>query len=116
MKVSLPPDQEPSTEEIPDRDPLTRFRSWRGFLVAAIAVNVLFVYGMFAAVSDPGTKTWFKTLSWLPFNVIATVLYYVFLVKLSKADADGAKPTFSVFYAFLCIAMTIANWLAMFTA
>lgn len=110
MKVSYPPGQEPGGE--PEADPLTRFRNWRGFLIAAIAVNALFVYGMWGSTSEPGLSAWIKALSWFPFNVIATVLYYVFMVKLGKAE--GA--TGGGLYIVLCLALIAANWIAMFAA
>lgn len=96
-----------SSDQKPDEpDPLARFRSWRGFLAAAIVLNALFVYGMFAGASDPSVRGWFKALSWLPFNVIASTLYFVFMVKLSKAAP----------YVVICLAMIAANWIAMFVA
>ncbi len=96
-----------SSDQKPDEpDPLARFRSWRGFLAAAIVLNALFVYGMFAGASDPSVRGWFKALSWLPFNVIASALYFVFMVKLSKAAP----------YVVICLAMIAANWIAMFVA
>jgi hypothetical protein len=70
---------------------------------------------MFAGASDPGVRGWFKALSWLPFNVIASVLYFVFMVKLSKADGDKAA-THGAFYVVICLAMIAANWIAMFVA
>jgi hypothetical protein len=100
------PEQGSSDQDPGERDPLARFRSWRGFLAAAIALNVLFVYGMFAGASDPSVRGWFKALSWLPFNVIASALYFVFMVKLSKAAP----------YVVICLAMIAANWIAMFVA
>lgn len=90
-------------------DPLRRFRNWPGFLAATIAVNLLFLWGMWGAVADPAHALLTKTLSWLPFNVITTVLYYVFKVKL--ADRRG-----SVLYGALCLVMVLANWAALFIA
>lgn len=100
----------PGTEPGTEPDPLARFRSWRGFLFAAIALNVLFVYGMFAAVADPDVALWFKAISWLPFNAIASVLYGVFMLKLVRIDAFGP------WYVALCVLMIAANWTAMFIA
>lgn len=88
---------------------MARFRSWRGFLLAAILLNALFVWGMWSSVADRGVAAWTKALSWFPFNVIATVLYLVFMAKL-------ARPGGGALYAWLCVAMIAANWLAMFIA
>lgn len=97
---------EPDTEE---QDPLVRFRNWRGFLAAAIVVNVLFVYGMLGNTADASLAVWYKSLIWLPFNVIATVLYYVFKVKLR--DTAGGT-----WYGILCLAIVVANWIVMIRA
>ncbi|NTV93995.1 MAG: hypothetical protein HGA75_01075 [Thiobacillus sp.] len=93
-------------------DPPARFSSWRSFLFVAIAVNALFVWGMWGSVSDPSVAVWTKALSWLPFNVITTVLYYVFMKKLA-ADSAGSVGSF---YVILCLAMIAANWIALFLA
>ena len=85
-------------------DPLARFRNWRGFLFLTIALNALFVWGMAAVASNPEGGIWIKVLSWLPFNVIATVLYLVFLLKLYRGPGR-------IFYAVLCVAMIALNWL-----
>ena len=90
-----------------DADPLARFRSWRGFLLAAIAVNALFIYGMLANVSDPAVRTWFKALVWLPFNAIATALYWVFMQRLR---------TVGIFYGLLCAVLIVVNWVIFFRA
>jgi hypothetical protein len=103
------PEQEPAGQESEDQDPLARFRDWRGFLLAAIGVNVLFVYGMLGNVADPSVRTWFKALVWLPFNAIATAVYLILAVKLSKHFGR-------VFYLTLCSAMVIANWAVMLGA
>ena len=101
----------------------SRLRFW---IVSGVgfALNTLFVYGMFAGASDPSVKAWYKALTWLPFNLIASVLYFVFLVKLSKADEDCSKAaggadkagTNGALYVVLCVAMIAANWIAMFAA
>jgi len=96
---------EPVLEQA-DPDPLARFRNWRGFLFAAIAVNLLFVYGMLGNTGDASLGIWYKTLIWLPFNVIASVLYYVFKVKLADAAAGRV-------YGLLCLVMIAANWIVM---
>jgi hypothetical protein len=110
--VSPTGNSEQPTESAPDlgQDPLRRFRNWRGFLVASLAVNALFVYGLLAGAPDPATKSVFKVLSWLPFNLIATALYYVFIVKLSRAE------TGTWLYAVVCSVMIVANWLIMIAA
>ncbi|MBP9916507.1 MAG: hypothetical protein KBF24_09895 [Thiobacillaceae bacterium] len=110
MKNLDTPEQGASDQEPGEPDPLARFRNWPGFLAAAIALNALFVYGMFAGASDPEVRGWFKALSWLPFNVIASALYFVLMVKLSKTGGHGAL------YAVICLAMIAANWIAFFAA
>jgi hypothetical protein len=95
--------------EAAEADPLVRFRNWPGFLAAAVAVNLLFLWGMWGAVSDPVQALLVKSFSWLPFNVITTILYYVFKVKL--ADRPGGA-----IYGALCLVMVVVNWAAMFIA
>jgi hypothetical protein len=92
-----------------EADPLARFRHWGGFLLAALAVNVLFVYGMLANVADAGVRTWFKALVWLPFNAIATAVYLMLAVKLAQRSGG-------VFYRTFCLAMIVANWAVMLVA
>ena len=122
MQIFNSPEQEPNDGGPSEPDPLSRFRTWRGFLFATIVLNVLFVYGMIGSVQDPGTAAWTKALSWFPFAVIASVLYLVLLRKLSSADADCAKAgagragTHGVLYVALCIIMIAANWIALFVA
>lgn len=94
----------PRQDAPPETDPLASFRTWRGFFFVAVAVNLLFIYGMAALTSDAGAA-WIKALSWLPFNAITTVLYYVFMKKLG----GGIFPA-------LCIAMIVLNWAAYFAA
>lgn len=101
------PEQEPLAGE--DRDTLDHFRNWHGFLLAALAVNVLFVYGMLGNVADPSVRTWFKALVWLPFNAIATALYLMFAVRLSKSRGGA-------FFSLLCGGVAIANWVVMLVA
>lgn len=95
---------EPPGAGQPAPDPLGRFRNWHGFLFLAIALNALFVWGMVAVASNPEGGIWIKVLSWLPFNVIASVLYLVILLKLSRHPGR-------IFYAALCVAMIALNWL-----
>lgn len=123
MPLSDKPKQATDLDDAAD-DPLHRFRSWRGFLFAAIAVNVLFVYGMLNNTADPSVAIWFKVLVWLPFNAIASALYLMFLIKLGKAGAAFAQAaggadktnTGGAYFSVLCIALIIANWITMFAA
>lgn len=111
-------------EAPPTGNPLARFRSWRGFLLAAVVLNALFVWGMWGSATDASVAAWTKALSWFPFNVIATVLYLVFMAKLNRADgavaeaAGGADKanTGGAFYVLLCVVMISANWILMFAA
>lgn len=102
-----PPD-DPAVSEI--SDPLRPFRNWHGFLLAALAVNTLFAYGMLGQVSEPATAAWHKTLVWLPFNALATAVYYVIMIRLACPGAWG------LFYRLLCGGLIIGNWLLMLTA
>ncbi len=114
-----PPERRPDGADF-----LFRFQSWRVFLLVAIAVNALFVWGMWGAAADPGGGAWIKVFSWLPFNFIATALYFVFMVKLSRADEAVAQAvggadragTHAAFHVVLCVAMIAANWIAFFAA
>jgi len=106
------PDDLPEPSE-GDPDPLVRFRSWRGFLFAAVAVNLLFLYGIAGQSFEPTSAVLVKTLTWLPFNLIATVLYYVFMIKLGR-DASGAALPGGRWYGALCIVMIVLNWIAFF--
>ena len=100
----------------PASDPLAAFRSWRAFFFVAVLVNALFVYGMLGSVADPNVAPWTKVLSWFPFNVIATVLYYVFLIKLSGSGGLSVRGPAGAFFVALCLAMITLNWLAFFAA
>lgn len=86
-------------------DPLHRFRSWRGFLFATVAVNLLFVYGMLSGMGNANLSIWYKTLIWLPFNVIATALYLAIMARLGNAGWG--------FFRILCAIMIIANWVVL---
>lgn len=90
-------------------DPLSRFRNWRGFLAASIVLNLLFIYGMLGAVSDPIGGIWYKTLAWLPFNAIATAVYIAIMARL--AGTPGGP-----FYRVLCILMIVLSWSVMLGA
>lgn len=96
-------------------DPLHRFRNWRGFLVAAIAVNLLFLYGMWHNTADPGVAIWFKVLVWLPFNAIATALYLVFLFRLGK-PSEANHQTGGAMYALISLFMIGTNWALLIAA
>lgn len=106
LTESPPGDSEGAEQE----DPLRRFRDWHGFLIAAMAVNVLFVYGMLGQVADPATATWHKALVWLPFNCLAAVVYYVAMIKL------GGRRGWGVFYRLLCGGLIAGNWTLMLAA
>lgn len=109
---------EPEAGERDTPDPRARFQSWRLFLAVAVGVNTLYLWGMLNQMGDPSTAGWYKALTWLPFNVIATVLYYAFYIKLGKSDAHdgaGSKPA-GVFYAALCLIMVVLNWSSMIVA
>ena len=116
--ADAPEPEQPSAE----RDPLAHFQNWRAFLFVAAGVNALYLWGMLGQMGDPSTATWYRALTWLPFNLITTVLYYVFYVKLTGANADEPTPNTGqtgiqrMFYAFLCLALVIINWVAMFAA
>lgn len=120
MTESGPAGHEPDFPDAPERDPLARFRSWRGFLLAAVVVNALFVWGMYGNTAGSGLGTWYKSLIWLPFNVIASVLYYVLPTKLARLDAETGRTGALAraersFYFILCTVMIVANWIVMFT-
>jgi predicted nucleic acid-binding protein len=87
-------------------DPLAKFRSWLGFLSVAIVVNVLFLIGIWSNASDASVGAWTVALVWLPFNVIATVLYIAFMARLARA-------TGGIIYIILCATMIAANWILM---
>lgn len=104
-----------------EKDPLARFRSWRGFLVAAIILNGLFVFTMLGH-NDPSVALWHKMLIWLPFNAIATAVYLAILVRLSgeggvvarTAEASGPANPRGTLYRILCMGLIVANWTVMF--
>ncbi|MBI5329301.1 MAG: hypothetical protein HZB71_01685 [Betaproteobacteria bacterium] len=101
--------------EIPEQeaDPLARFRDWRGFLLAAIAVNALFAYGMTLGADHPQARIWNLVLVWLPFNFIATTVYYAMLVRLTGPERT---PLARGFYRVLCGGLIVANWTLMLRA
>lgn len=88
--------------EIPDR--LARFRSWRGFLVAAFVVNALFVYTLLGHRA-PEVVLWHKMLLWLPFTAIATAVYLAVMRRLA-----------SRFYTALGALLIAANWAVLLAA
>jgi hypothetical protein len=115
MQVIDSPGQQPPVPEEQADDPLARFRSWRGFLFAAVAVNLLFAYGMLNNTADASVAIWFKVLVWLPFNAIATALYLACMIKLGKAS-ESNNQTGGAFYALLCVFMIGANWIMLIAA
>lgn len=115
MHVSDETSQDPVQQEDKTADPLRRFRSWRGFLFAAVAVNLLFTYAMLNNTADTNNAIWFKVLVWLPFNTIASALYIVFMIKLGNTKADDT-PRRPSFYSLFCMVMIGANWYSMFAA
>lgn len=92
-------------DDAPEQDSLARFRSWRGFMFASVAVNVLFVYGMLSGMGNASVSIWYKTLIWLPFNIIATALYLAIMARLGNAGW--------AFYRILGAIMIVANWSVM---
>ena len=102
MQVIDTPEHEHANPEERSEGLRARFGSWRGFFFASIAVNLLFVYGMLAGMSDATVSIWYKTLIWLPFNVIASVLYLAIMARLGNAG-------WGVFRV-LGAAMIVANW------
>jgi hypothetical protein len=64
---------------------------------------------MLANARDPVQRIWFQTLVWLPFNAIATAVYYAIMQRL-RAQPHGC------FYLWLCPVLVLANWLVMFLA
>jgi hypothetical protein len=116
MQIFNAPEAQPNAAtDDQAEDPLHRFRNWRGFLAAAIAVNLLFTYGMWNNTADPSVAIWFKVLVWLPFNTIATTLYIVFLIKLGKSS-EANNHTGGVIYTVLCVFLILANWVLLFAA
>jgi hypothetical protein len=106
MQVIDMPEHEPANPEAQADNPLVRFSSWRGFLFASVAVNLLFVYGMLAGMGDATLSIWYKTLIWLPFNVISSVLYLAIMARLGNA---GWR-----LFRILCMVMIVANWSVLF--
>ncbi|OYY95216.1 MAG: hypothetical protein B7Y41_01530 [Hydrogenophilales bacterium 28-61-23] len=111
MHVIDVPEQKPSAPEDP-ADELSssqegsRFHSWRGFLFASVAVNLLFVYGMLAGMGDATVSIWYKSLVWLPFNVISTALYLAIMARLGNSGW--------ALFRVICVVMIVANWSVMF--
>jgi len=97
------PDNPDPAEDAPATRP--RFVHWPGFLLVGVLVNVLFVWGMWGVAADPTAGVWVKTLSWLPFNFIATMFYLVCYLKITG-------PVFRL----LGLAMIGLNWIAFFAA
>lgn len=105
MQPSPPPEQETRMHDNnaePSTAPLRHFQSWLGFMFATLAVNLLFVYGMLAGMGDESLSIWYKTLIWLPFNVIATALYLAIMTRLRNTRWSLFRP--------LCAITIIVNW------
>lgn len=102
MQVIDTSEHEPATPEALGEGLSARFSSWCGFFFASVVVNLLFVYGMLAGMSDATVSIWYKTLIWLPFNAIASVLYLAIMARLGNAG-------WGVFRV-LAAAMIVANW------
>ena len=106
--------EDPQSDRAPvDQDPLARFRNWRGFLVAAMAVNILFVITMLGH-NTPEAAIWHKVLIWFPFNAIATAVYLAIMARLSHAEGGAAPTLAGRFYTVLCTTLIVANWALMF--
>ncbi len=103
--ASLPHD--PDTPEAGEdaRTERPRFVNWLGFLLVGVLVNLLFLWGIRGGMADPGVAAWTKALSWLPFNLIATMFYLVCYAKV-----------LSWLFRLLALAMIVLNWLAFFAA
>ncbi len=82
-----------------------RFVSWPGFLLLGVLVNLLFLWGIRGGMADPGVAAWTKALSWLPFNLIATMFYLVCYAKVA-----------GWLLRLPALAMIVLNWLAFFAA
>jgi len=98
---------------IPDR--LARFRSWRGFLVAAIVVNALFVYTLLGH-RGPEVVLWHKTLIWLPFTAIATAVYLAIMSRLGMRGPSDRLTLAGRFYVGVCVLLIVANWAILLAA
>lgn len=105
MQAINTPEQDPASTEDKADDPLVRFRNWRGFLFATVAVNLLFIYGMLGGMTHASLSIWYKTLIWLPFNVITTVLYLAIMTRLGNTGWG--------IFRILCAIMIIVNWVVL---
>jgi hypothetical protein len=61
---------------------------------------------MLAGMGDSNLSIWYKTLIWLPFNVIATALYLAIMARLGNSRW--------AIFRIICIVMIVANWSIMF--
>jgi hypothetical protein len=116
VRDANPAERGSDNPEAGEHEPPARFQSWRGFLVAAIAVNALFAWGMLGQMADPHTSTWYKALIWLPFNAIATAVYLAIMSRLARGGGEGAGGAAlgRLFYGIVCISLIVANWVVMF--
>lgn len=104
LSVNNPiPDDRPDAPDAGAASP--RFVNWLGFLLIGVAVNLLFLWGIRSGMEDAGVVAWTKALSWLPFNLIATMFYLVCYAKVTPW-----------LLRLLALAMIVLNWLAFFAA
>lgn len=106
MPILEPGEPQPTRADEPPDAIRSRFSSWRGFLFASVAVNLLFVYGMLAGMGDAQVSIWYKALIWLPFNVISTALYLAIMARLGNSGW--------AIFKIICLLMIVANWSVMF--
>jgi hypothetical protein len=107
MQVIDTSEHDPASLQGQGEDPRSsRFDSWRGFLLATVTVNLLFVYGMLAGMGDAAVSIWYKTLIWLPFNAISTAIYLAIMTRLGSAGWGS--------FRILCAVLIVANWSVMF--
>ena len=99
---SAPPDL-PREQDSPGAP--ARLVNWLGFLLVGVAVNLLFLWGIQGSMGDASVAIWTKVLSWLPFNLIASVFYLVCYLKLT-----------ALAWRLLALVMIGANWLSFFAS
>lgn len=105
--MNSPPPDLPRDQDIPgapDSAP-ARLVNWLGFLLIGVAVNLLFLWGIQGSMGDASVAIWTKVLSWLPFNLIASVFYLVCYLKLT-----------ALAWRLLALVMIGANWLSFFAS
>lgn len=102
------PPHSPAPDAAAPADPLARFRSWRGFLLATVAVNALFVYTLLAH-NSPEAAIWHKALLWLPATAVFSAAYLAAMVRLARQYGPRL-------YTPLCLALIVANWVILIFA